>query len=271
MIDLAAERDASTDRREAADAEKWLAMRSRRLRTEGKDVSVEAARELWPGKSDEELAEVVDRARADIEERAMGKVSAAKWTGREIVRRGAELFRANPDANKAQVWEMLQAEAGGRTLCALSSWTTVHAPKARKLAGVKLPTGRPASRARKNGRGQGSGREDAARPSAVETATPASPGRTELYEPVAAPTPSNEVEKPARDLHTPADDSGLRDAATALLDSVESVGLSGLGGSWVSWLAEDPEALLCLRLRKALGMPLPEDEGLQELREVLAS
>jgi hypothetical protein len=210
--------------------------------------------------------------RAEAE--AMAK--SREWDAAECLRRGAEVFRDHPDATAAQAFDLLSqwAKRRGATLgVSRNSWIKNHASKARRIVGVAAPKGGrpPRDAAPSNGRGQGSGREGPARPEG-DTSSPGTtpPGRTETPEPVAAPTTLREVEKPARDLHTPVDDSGLRAAATALLAAYEKIALDGLGGSWIEWLGEGmDEVTMCLRLRKALGLPLPEE--LVELREALSS
>lgn len=141
-VDLDAERAASAERREEKDFHLWLGHRAGMLRTEG-DVSLEAARKLWPSKGDDYLRQVVARAERDIQRGR--KTLSDVWDGADMVERGAELFLENPEATSREVWKLLEEEANGRAPgITVTSWVNGgYATRARKLAEAGGPVTTP--------------------------------------------------------------------------------------------------------------------------------
>jgi hypothetical protein len=118
MIDLAAERAEAADRREKRDAETWLNMRARRLRLEGKgDTLEQAARAMWPDKTDEDRSDIVARASEQLQEREMAKKDPDDLIiGKDMVRLGAQLLEREAGLTSREVYRRLAAEHGAERL-----------------------------------------------------------------------------------------------------------------------------------------------------------
>lgn len=133
-VDLQAEREASQERVEKQRAEDWLNYRARRLRTEPEATTLEeGAQELFPDLSDEQRASVVERAREQMEAQRMPNPPKV-MTSQEMVRRGAEIFKRDPELSSRVVYQELAAGFDGVLGITVASWMGGYSTKARKLA-----------------------------------------------------------------------------------------------------------------------------------------